>query len=89
MASMNTVPVIPEARRCAGCGIDLRGKVSYPILHLHSCPTVHCMSRVYIENIQKLEPSERERVGRKIQDAQYQEMRHYHMAKVYVEHTTL
>ena len=76
-------------RVCASCHESLHGKVSYPILHLHSCPTIHCMSRVYIDNISKMDTSERERVGRRIQDAQYQEMRHYHMAKVYGEHTTL
>lgn len=89
MLTMNTVHVIPSVRRCSGCGINLHGKVSYPILHLHSCPTVHCMSRVFIDNISKMDTSEMERVGRKIQDAQCQAMRHHHMAQKIGVHTMI
>lgn len=83
---MNTAP---RTRRCDSCGRDLYSKVSYPILDVHVCPTVHCMSRAFVNKIHQLEPSERERIGRRIQDLQCQAIRHYQMAKAYGVHTML
>ena len=84
MNAMSGMPVAPrQIRRCAGCGNDLHGRVAYPILDLFSCTTVHCMSRVYVDNIHRLEPSEEERIGRHLQDRRCQEMRTYQMRKAY------
>lgn len=79
----------PRTRRCDSCSIDLHGKVSYPILDVHVCPTVHCMSRGFVTHIHKLEPSERERIGRRIQDLQCAAIRHHQMAKSYGAHTMI
>lgn len=86
MATMNTAPL---TRRCDSCGLELHRKVSYPILDVYVCPTVHCMSRAFIANISKLEPSERERIGRRIQDLQCAAIRHHQMAKAYGAHTMI
>ena len=79
----------PRTRRCDSCSMDLHSKVAYPILNVYVCQTVHCMSRAFIENISKLEPSERERIGRRIQDLQCQAIRHHQMAKAYGAHTMI
>lgn len=76
-------------RRCASCGLDLGGKVSYPIHDLHYCTTVHCLSKGFNDNIHTMEPSMRERVGRRIQDMQIQNIRRHCMESVYGVGTTL
>lgn len=86
MATMNTAPRI---RRCDSCGLDLHGKVSYPILDVYVCTTVHCMSSGFVTHIHRLEPSERERIGRRIQDLQCAAIRHHQMAKAYGAHTMI
>ena len=86
---MNEIVFSPVTRECSSCGLDLHGKVSYPILDFYVCPTVHCMSRAFIANIAKLEPSERERIGRRIQDLQCNAIRQNQMAKAYGVHTML
>lgn len=83
MLTMNTGHATPEVRRCAGCGNDLYGKVAYPILDKLACSNTHCISSVYVENIHRLEPSDQARIGRHLQDRRCQEMRTYHMRKVY------
>lgn len=65
--------------------MDLHGKVSYPILDVHVCPTVHCMSRGFVKHIHQLEPSEQARIGKHLQDRRVRDIRDYQMRKVYGE----
>lgn len=66
-------------RRCAACGVDLHGKVAYPVLAgeitLLSCEAVHCLSKVFNDNVDRLTPEGRWQVTRHIQDLRCQTVR--------------
>lgn len=83
MATMNTSPAM--SRHCSACGLDLQRKVAYPILDQYACSNVHCISKVYVENIHRLEPSEQARIGKHLQDRRVRDIRDYQMRKVYGE----
>ena len=63
----------------------MHGKVAYPILDKLACSNSSCISSVYVLNIHRLEPSDQARIGRHLQDRRAQEMRRYHMRKVFGE----
>lgn len=80
---MTTMSTARAIRRCPACGIGLHGKVAYPIMEHYYCATIHCLSRGYVDNIHKLEPSERERIGARINTLQYDRVRRNTMERVY------
>ena len=86
MATMNIAPV---TRRCAACWVDLHGKVSYPIAHLHYCVNIHCLSKGFVDNIHILESSERDRITRKVGDIRCRNIRTRVMEREYGVGTTL
>jgi len=89
MATMNSAQQTPNVRRCSACSSSLHGKVSYPIADKHYCVDIHCLSHGFIENIHTLEPSERDRITRKVSDMRCQKRRQIVMEKVYGVGTTL
>ncbi len=76
-------------RRCNACGIDLHGKVSYPIMDKHYCVDIHCLSRGFVDNIHLLEASERDRITNKVHDMRCQKRRTIVMESIYGKGTTL
>lgn len=76
MSTTSTAQQTPKGvRRCSACGIDLHGKVSYPIAHLNYCSTLHCLSQGFVDNIHLLEPSERNRITKKVHELRCQNIR--------------
>lgn len=89
--TMNGSPAIPEARRCAACGENLLGRIAQMVGGKYSCQSAYCLSRVFIENIEKIEPSESTRVqaritALRINEARLRDGRSYRRTYVPREH---